>query len=131
MQSSTVAYFVGNGTGMNAPDENAAEARLGVAGLGWQLNGSASNWTTLEEAEVATARRLKALRPGVKVLVGRNTEVVAPFYRSVARYLCSDDPATCKVLNESYAGWWLKDKDGKPIVGSWDGPGLHATKVLL
>ena len=88
MQSSTIAYFVGNGSAMNSPDEMKAEARRGVAGLGWQLNGTASNWSHLERAEVATAKALKALQPAVKVLVGRNSEVVAPFYDSVAKYMC-------------------------------------------
>ena len=37
MQLSTGAYFVGNDTGLNNAAENQAEAKLGVAGLGWQL----------------------------------------------------------------------------------------------
>ena len=47
MADSTVSFFLGNITGMNNPAEFSAEARLGVVGLGWERNNSASNNTRL------------------------------------------------------------------------------------
>ena len=41
-----------------------AEARFGVAGVGWQLGMVTANFTGLEAREKAAAQQLRALRPG-------------------------------------------------------------------
>lgn len=74
MNRSLVCYFVGNDTAGNSAEETAAEGRFGVVGIGWQLSAIASNFTHLEAYEVATARRLKAQFPEIKVMVTRNTD---------------------------------------------------------
>lgn len=89
----TTAYFVGNATGLDSAAELAAEARWGIIGIGWQLNGS---WVPrgpqkgnhfgrhVEVAERETAAALKSLNPKLKVLLGRNTEVATCYLDSVA-----------------------------------------------
>jgi hypothetical protein len=84
------AYFVGNDTGMNSVAELAAEARWGIIGIGWQLNGSVvphkghvfANHVEIAERQTATA--LKARNPKLKVLLGRNTETANQALDSVA-----------------------------------------------
>jgi len=63
-----------------------------VAAVGWELNNIPANYTHLEEAEIATAKSLKALRPDMKVGVTRNTAVVTTFWDSAKRVMF--DPAT-------------------------------------
>ena len=84
------AYFVGNSSGLDSAAELAAEARWGIIGIGWQLNGS---WAPdrgnrfgrhVEVAERETAAALKARNPKLKVLLGRNTEVATCYLDSVA-----------------------------------------------
>ena len=89
----TTAYFVGNATGLDSAAELAAEARWGIIGIGWQLNGS---WVPhgphkgnhfgrhVEIAERETAAALKSRNPKLKVLLGRNTEVATCYLDSVA-----------------------------------------------
>ena len=62
---SVVAYFIGNDTSANSAQEDAAEGRFGIVGVGWQLSAIASRFTGLEQHELDTARRLKALVPGI------------------------------------------------------------------
>jgi len=48
MNQSTVAYFVGNASGMDSEAELGLEARLGYVGIGWQLNNIPSHHSHLE-----------------------------------------------------------------------------------
>ena len=105
------AYFVGNASGMDSPAELAREARLGYVGVGWQLNNIPSHDSHLETWELEEARRLKQLRPGVKVGVLRNTEVATVFWDSANKTM--HDPAT--------QGYWTQC-GGKPCVGTWGSP---------
>eukprot|EP00729_Bicosta_minor_P005769 gene5769-1170_t len=76
MNRSTVAYFLGNDTGLNSAAENMAQARFGIVGLGWQLamRNKETPWQHLEQWEVVTSAAIKAINPDAKVLVSRNVE---------------------------------------------------------
>ena len=94
----STAYFVGNDTGMDSLQELAAEAQWGIIGIGWQLNASIDPETRhhvfgqhVEVAERQTAAALKAQNPGVKVLLGRNSEVGERSLDSVAAVWDRDD----------------------------------------
>ena len=93
------------------------QARIGVAGLGWELNNRASNNSHLEEAEVFTAAAIKARNASVKVLVLRNTECVAKYWDSAAPLLHDPD----------YRGYWLQNASGAVVYSLWysgvGGPG--------
>lgn len=80
LNSSLVGYFLGNASGMNSAEEVRAEDRLGVVGIGWQINNIPSHHTHLEQFEEETARQLKAIRPDVKAMALRNTEVATVFW---------------------------------------------------
>eukprot|EP01043_Picozoa_sp_COSAG02_P079188 COSAG02_NODE_18195_length_954_cov_1.240936_1_plen_100_part_10 len=55
MNRFVVVYFVGNDSAANSPAEDKAEERFGIVGVGWQLGAVASNFTRLEQHELATA----------------------------------------------------------------------------
>ena len=44
MRSSTVAYFLGNDTGLNNAAELLAESRFGIVGIGWQIHMRGAGW---------------------------------------------------------------------------------------
>lgn len=105
---SVVAYFVGNDSAANSPAENAAESRFGIAGVGWQLGAISSNFTNLEQHELATARQLKATRPGIKVMVARNTDCGALNQNQV------------KAALRDHPEWFLRDaKTGHVFEVPW------------
>ena len=80
-----------------------------AAAVGWELNNIPENYTHLEEAEIATAKSLKALRPGMKVGVTRNTVVVTTFWDSAKKVMF--DSAT--------QDYWLLCGDGRPCEQKW------------
>ena len=49
LQESTVGFFLGNASGMDSAAEEKAEVRLGVVGIGWQLNNIPSHYSHLEK----------------------------------------------------------------------------------
>eukprot|EP00966_Prymnesium_polylepis_P305862 7068021-Prymnesium_polylepis.1 len=105
MQRSTVAYFLGNDTGLNSPKELAAQAKFGIVGLGWQLNMRGSNWRHLEQWEVHTAKELKAINPEVKVLVSRNSEVATVVWDAVR-------PLMTPPLSDANRSLWITGQGG-------------------
>jgi len=120
MNQSAVGYFLGNASGMNSPDEVAAEARMGVVGLGWQLSNIPSHYSNLEWFELEEARRLKALRPDVKVMLTRETEVTSVFYNMSKEVMYS--PVT--------QDYWMQC-GGKPCVADWDSPAGNTDKYYF
>ena len=119
----SVAYFLGNASGFDSAAEALAESRLGLVGIGWQINNVPSHDMHLEAAELATAKQIKALRPqkkggGVRVLVSRNTEVVSTFWDSVRAAF--DDP--------SKADYWVKNGHGKVVEAAWVSPAGNTPK---
>ena len=91
MNLSTVTYCIGNASGMDSQTELEAEARFGNVGVGWQIDGIPKQWAQgLEVVELAEAKRLKALRPEVRVLVSRQTEVGTQMWNSVKALIASD-----------------------------------------
>ena len=80
-----------------------------VAAVGWELNNIPENYTHLEEAEKATAKSLKALRPGMKIGVTRNTVVVTTFWDSAKKAML--DPAT--------QDYWLQCGGDRPCEQKW------------
>jgi hypothetical protein len=114
------AYFVGNASGMDSPAELAKEVKLGYVGIGWQLNNIPSHYSHLEKFEIIEAQRLKKLRPGVKVGVLRNTEVVTVFWDSANKVM--HDPST--------QDYWTQC-GGRPCVGSWGSPAGSTAKYWM
>ena len=53
---------LGNDTGINSAAENAAEAKFGIVGLGWQLSMRDADWRHLEQFEVSFAKEIKAIK---------------------------------------------------------------------
>jgi hypothetical protein len=104
---SVVAYFVGNDTAANSPAEMAAEAQLGIVGVGWQLSAISSNFTGLEQHELALAHRLKVMVPGIRVMVARNTDCGAVNQDRVSAAL------------ESHPDWFLRDAAGRVFEVPW------------
>ena len=102
---------------MDNPHELALEQRLGYVGIGWQLNNIPSHYSHLERYERLEAARLKALRPGVRVGVLRNTEVATVFW----------DSAKAVMFNASTRDFWTQC-DGKPCAGSWASPAGNTVK---
>ena len=45
LNRSVVGYFVANNTGLASPSELAAEVKLGIVGIGWNLNHLATSKT--------------------------------------------------------------------------------------
>ena len=120
LRDSSVVYFAGNASGADSPSEIAAEARYGIAGLGWQLSNVPSNNSNLEHFEAATATALKAARPGVKVMVTRDTQVIGIFWNSTRAALAA------------HPEYFLLDpKTGKPIVEPWGSPTKNTPKSWL
>ena len=76
-----VGYFIGNNTGLENAEELAADIKLGIVGIGWNLYHSKTSVSGgLEGYESVQAAALKAARPDVGVMVLRNTEVVSTFW---------------------------------------------------
>jgi hypothetical protein len=107
MNRSVVVYFVGNDSAANSPAEDKAEERFGIVGVGWQLGAVASNFTRLEQHELATAKRLKARAPGIRIMVARNTDCGALNQNQVAAAL------------KYHPEWFLRDGRGKVFEVPW------------
>ena len=102
LNRSTVGYFLGNASGMDSVAEVRAEVgKFGVVGIGWQLNNIPSKYSHLETFEIEEARKLKAMRPGVKVM---------------------DDPNT--------QDYWTQC-GGKPCAGVWASPAGNTPKYFF
>ncbi len=117
MAASTSAYFLGNDTGLNSAAENAAEAKFGIVGLGWQLSMRDADWRHLEKFEVSFASKIKAVNPKAKVLVSRNSEVGTVVWDAIRPLL--DTPAHAEA-----SGLWVHSEiprdHGKISNGTWD-----------
>lgn len=116
LNQSVVGYFVANNTGLANDAELAAEARLGIMGIGWNLNHLAtSKHGGLESYEVEQAGALKKLRPDVGVMVLRNTEVVSTFWTAFREA-------------ENNTELWLQRPpgSGKPISEPWGTDDPHS-----
>ena len=121
LNRSTVGYFLGNASGMDSVAEVRAEVgKFGVVGIGWQLNNIPSKYSHLETFEIEEARKLKAMRPGVKVMVLRNTEVASVFWDSAKKVM--DDPNT--------QDYWTQC-GGKPCAGVWASPAGNTPKYFF
>ena len=115
MAASTSAYFLGNDTGVNSAAENAAEAKFGIVGLGWQLSMRDADWRHLEQFEVSFAKEIKAINPKAKVLVSRNSEVGTVVWDAIRPFI--DTPAHAEA-----SGLWVHDRAGKIANSTWDCP---------
>jgi sialidase-1 len=112
MNLSTVTYFIGNASGMDSPTELQAEARFGNVGVGWQIDGIPKHWAQgLEVVELAEAKRLKARRPDVRVLVSRQSEVGTKMWNTVAALVASDPTNARKYFTSCR---------GKPCAVKWE-----------
>ena len=112
MNRSTVAYFIGNASGMDSSVELRSETRFGSVGVGWQIDGIPKKWAQgLEVVELAEAKRLKALRPDVRVLVSRQSEVGTKMWNTVSA-LIAGDPTNAKKFFTSCRG--------KPCSVNWE-----------
>jgi hypothetical protein len=89
---STVAYFLGNDTGLNSDDELRAQSKFGIVGIGWQIAMRSTDWQHMEASELATAAALKRLDPSTVVLVSRNTEVGSCQFDSIHPLLVPPGP---------------------------------------
>lgn len=70
LNQSVVGYFVANNTGLASVQELASEAKLGIMGIGWNLNHLATSKSGgLEQYEIQQAAALKKLRPDIGVMV--------------------------------------------------------------
>ena len=86
LNKSVVGYFVANNTGLASAAELAAEVKLGIVGIGWNLNHLATSKSGgLEQYEAEQAAALKAARPDVGVMVLRDTEVVSDLPCNIRR----------------------------------------------
>eukprot|EP00966_Prymnesium_polylepis_P214584 4969222-Prymnesium_polylepis.1 len=108
----SVAYFLGSAEGFDSAREVAAEARLGIVGVGWQLDSVRSNHSHLEAAELVTAAQLKLHRPAVRVLVARNSEVVSTFW----------DAARRAFQDATKNDYWVCDTNGSIVEVPWVSP---------
>ena len=120
MRDSVAGYFLGNASGLDSPDELAAEDRFRVVGIGWQLDNIPSHYSHLEQYEIAEATALKALRPDAKVMVLRNTEVATVFW----------DSAKAKMFDNTTQSWWTQCGD-KPCQGVWSSPAGNTPKYFF
>lgn len=119
LNRSVVGYFVANNTGLASAEELAAEVKLGIVGIGWNLYHSATSKTGgIEQYEIEQAAALKKKRPDVGVMVLRNTEVVSTFWSSFRQAMNETDlwlqspPGSGKPINEP---WGTDDpKSGGP-----------------
>ena len=90
VRSATSAVFIGNGTGPMGAAFLRNASRLGVVGLGWQMQdrlptdpAGAINPALLgrlEQHQAAAAAELKRLRPGVRVLASADMDCTAGFW---------------------------------------------------
>ena len=108
MRNSTIIYFVGSPMGLENQIELAAGSQVAYHGIGWEQNNIPANYTHLEEAEIAVAQALKALRPHIKVGVTRNSVVATTFW----------DTAKEHMLSPASNDFWLQC-DGKPCTATW------------
>lgn len=120
MKSASVGYFLGNASGMESRAELAAEDRFGIAGLGWQLSNIPSHHSHVEQYEIEEAKRLKALRKDVKVMVTRDSEVTTPFYDMSKKVMF--DPTT--------QDYWTQC-GGKPCERPWSSPAGNTPKYYF
>lgn len=120
MNQSAVGYFLGNASGMESHKELMAESRLGVVGLGWQLSNIPSHYSNLEVYELEEARRLKSMRPDVKVMLTRETEVTTFFYNMSKE----------KMYNPDTQDFWTQC-GGKPCKGVWGSPAGNTPKYFF
>ena len=109
LNKSVVGYFVANNTGLASAAELAAEVKLGIVGIGWNLNHLATSESGgLEQYEAEQAAALKAARPDVGVMVLRNTEVVSTFWTAFRDAMNDTDiwlqspPGSGKPINEPW-----------------------------
>ena len=126
LNQSTVAYFVGNASGMDSVGEVEAEVKLGYLGIGWQLNNIPSHYSHLEAAEIAQAKVLRAARPDVRIGVLRNTEVATVFWDTAKKVM--NDPAT--------QHYWTQCPNAttggtSPCVGTWASPAGNTPKYFF
>ena len=154
LNQSVVGYFVANNTGLANEAELAAEAKLGIVGIGWNLDHLATSQAGgLERYEVEQAAALKAARPDVTTMVLRNTEVVSTFWDAfraaenkfdiwlqhppgsgtpISEPWGTDDPASGGVTpkyflnfsNPAARAWWL-DKYVTPALEHPDIDGVY------
>lgn len=119
MKGSTTSYFLGTATGLDPAKEAAAEAKLGYVGIGWQLDNIPDKFQHLEQAELAQAATLKAVRPGLRVGVTRNTVVACELWDSVRRAVAE------------YPSYWLQCGTA-PCIVPWSThePGLKGKGII-
>jgi hypothetical protein len=120
LQESTVGFFLGNASGMDSAAEEKAEVRLGVVGIGWQLNNIPSHHSNLETFEIEEAQRLKALRPGVRVMLTRESEATTTLYNS----------AKAKMFDPATQDWWVQCGNA-PCNGTWNSPAGNTPKYFF
>ena len=120
LERSTVGMFLGNASGMESAAERSAEVRFEIVGLGWQLNNIPSNHSNLEAFELEEARRLKALRPGVKVMLARESEATTTLYNA----------SKAKMLDPATQDWWVQCGK-KPCNGTWYSPSGNTPKYFF
>ena len=102
---------------MDSAAEVRAEVRLGIVGIGWQINNIPSHHSNLEVFELEEARRLKAADPTVKVMLSRESEATTTLYNSSRDKMM--DPAT--------QDWWVQC-GAAPCNGSWYSPAGNTPK---
>eukprot|EP01046_Picozoa_sp_COSAG06_P004024 COSAG06_NODE_163_length_21566_cov_9.641070_18_plen_382_part_00 len=119
LQRATVGYFMGNASGMDSTAELQAEAKLGIVGIGWQLNNIPSHHSNLEEYELQEAARLKALRGGssLRVMLTRESEATTTLYNS----------SKAKMMDPANRDWWVRCGDA-PCAGKWYSPAGNTLK---
>ena len=82
VNGSIASFFVGNASGFNSEKETAAGGKLGIYGIGWELENIPTHNTNLEPAEIEAARALKARNPATRVGVTRNSVVATTFWNT-------------------------------------------------
>ena len=120
LRDASVGFFLGNATGLDSPAELRAEVRFGVVGIGWQINNVPSHHSHLESFELETAAALKATRPGVRVMVTRESEATTTLY----------DGARAKMMDPKCADWWVQC-GGAPCNGTWNSPAGNTPKYFF
>jgi hypothetical protein len=105
---------------MDSDEELAAEVRLGIVGIGWQLNNVPSNHSDVEKYELEEARKLKKLRPEVKVMLTRESQATTTLYAS----------AKAKMEDPDCQDWWVLCGDA-PCKGTWYSPAGNTPKYFF
>ena len=116
LNKSVVGYFVANYTGLDSASEVAEEVKLGIVGIGWELDHSTTSVSGgLELYEAQQAAALKAARPDVGIMLLRDTEVVTTFWTAFRDAMNDTD-------------LWLQSPpgSGKPISEPWGSTDPHA-----